>query len=196
MKTRQGTLKTAIFVLGCVTFSLLEASTFRCYYPDGCDVARIWVFAAFLYCWVGSSLLLLLRLSWLSSGISRFDTIEFTWSAFCCVNYLIASLVLSAYLKCIGFAHFDCRCRLMSNLFGYLVACLHGFDVYLYVKSKEDSDNVINSTEENWTTKAAQNSSRNNLLEWCFGLLLILTPRQKKNFFMLFSKSKLKVPCL
>ena len=147
MKTRQGFLKAVLFVLGCMTFSLLEASTVRCYYPDGCDAARIWVFAAFFYSWFGSSLLFLFRLSWISSGISRFKKIDFAWSAFSSVNYLMAALVLSAYLKCVSFLHYDCACRLAANVFAYIVSALYGFDVFLHVKSAEKvrDDNVLTS---------------------------------------------------
>ena len=150
MKTKQGGLKTAIFLLGCITFSLLDASVFRCYYPDGCNAARTWAFAAFFYCWFGSSILFLLRLAWLSSGIARFDTIDFIWSAFSCLNYLLAALVLSVYMKCMGFLHYDCGCRLASNCLGYIVTILYGYDAYLLTipTTREDKQNGVSVTTE------------------------------------------------
>lgn len=123
-------LKAGIIFLGCITCFVNFSSGVSCVYPDGCNAARSWVASAFFYCWFGTFAFLLIRLSNISEKISKFDRFNFVWSIFACINYWIAALVLSCYLKCVSYGNAECASRLTANFFGYVVALLTTFEIF------------------------------------------------------------------
>ena len=136
-KSKSGMVKLAILILGCMTLIFLYASGVRCYHPDGCNAARFWVASAFFYCLIGSIVFMCFRLSQLSLKIGKFKEFDFAWSVFACVNYWIASFVLSCYLKCVSYGYSECALRFTANLFGYIIAFLYTFEVFYHMHSKQ-----------------------------------------------------------
>lgn len=110
---------------------MLDAAGYRCPGDDGCDSARTWVFAAFIYCWVFSTILLLIRIIGVDSKIPPFETIDMIWSFFSFLNYLTAGIVLACYLN---YNNYDSSLRLASDIFGFVVAILYLIDGVLGMK--------------------------------------------------------------
>ena len=125
--TGRGILKTAIVIVGCTTYALLDAGGYASA-DSGCDAGRTWAFAAFIYCWIGTAMLLLLRLIGLNSKIGPFEKIDMIWSFFSFFNYLVASIVLAAYMECLTNNNWSNSRRIASDVFGFIVAILYLVD--------------------------------------------------------------------
>ena len=132
---KNGVVKASIFVVGCTAFVLLHASAYQvCSVSTvniGCVEARTWVFAAYIYCWALSAILLFLRLINVHLKLGYFELFDMFWSGFSFLNYLIASIVLVFYLQCSTFNDFVCGTRLASVILGFYVAVLYLADVVL-----------------------------------------------------------------
>jgi len=134
--SKNGIIKSVICIFGCTTFALLNASGYRCpYFNDGCDSGRTWAFAAYIISWAVSLIILLLHILGLASKISIFGSIDFVWSAFSCLHYLTASIVLASYLHCVSFDYFHCAARLAADIFGFLTSVLYLIEAF-FLKSK------------------------------------------------------------
>ena len=135
LTTPEGLLKTLICILGCTTFALLDNGQYAsCRGDDGCVSGRTFSFAAYIYCWVGSTILLLLRLFGLDSKIGPFGKIDMFWSIFSFLNYIAASIVLACYFRCNNFNYKPCSLRLAADIFGFVVAILYLIDAVMKQK--------------------------------------------------------------
>ncbi|XP_076803973.1 myeloid-associated differentiation marker-like protein 2 [Clavelina lepadiformis] len=126
----KGILKAVICIFGCTTFAMLDAAGYECF-ESGCDSGRTWAFAAYIYCWVVSLIILLLRVTPLADKISPIDKIDFFWSVFSFFNYLAASIVLACYLECKNFEYRVCSTRLAADIFGFITAILYAVEAFL-----------------------------------------------------------------
>ena len=124
-------MKTAIIIFGCTTYAFLDRGGYVAFRDSGCDAGRTWAFAAYIYCWIGSAILFLLRLIGLDSKMGPFDKIDMVWSIFSFLNYIIASIVLAAYMNCVNTSN---SYRIAADVFGFIVAILYIIDVIMGAK--------------------------------------------------------------
>ena len=99
-------------------------NNYKAFFDDGCDAGRTWAFAAYIYCWIGSTILLFLRLLGLDSKIGPFEMIDMIWSFFSCLNYLVASIVVAAYVECDYYS----ERRIAAVVFGFIIAIVYAVD--------------------------------------------------------------------
>ncbi|CAK8687178.1 myeloid-associated differentiation marker-like protein 2 [Clavelina lepadiformis] len=127
---KMGLLKVGVCVSGCLSFALLDASDYRCYHPDGCNSARICVLVSYILSWGGSVVILIFRSTPLPTKFQHTDVTDFIWSTFSFLNYLLAAVVLTCYLKCVAFDSHPCGTRLSSVFFGFVTAGLYAIEAY------------------------------------------------------------------
>uniref|UniRef100_H2ZI31 MARVEL domain-containing protein n=1 Tax=Ciona savignyi TaxID=51511 RepID=H2ZI31_CIOSA len=60
----------------------------------------------------------------------NFGTVEFFWSSFSCLLFLIGASVLAGYLGCTNFNSYICRSRLAADICGFSSAILYLVDAY------------------------------------------------------------------
>lgn len=120
-----------ICVSGCLTVALLDAGGFRCWDPsDNCDVARTWAMSAYVISWSVSVIILIVHVTGRADNISMMANLDFLWSSFSFVHFLLASGVVSCYMKCVGFGHLDCGGRLASVIFGLATSALYLYEAF------------------------------------------------------------------